>query len=66
MATLPRTEHRVARSLAETADPQEAPGEGLPGRVWLSGEAAWVPDVQDDASFPRACVTWSARASRPS
>ena len=110
MATLPRTEHRVARSLAETLDPDEAlaraleaigeglgwrlgaawepppgnpdglvcvetwcaPGvdadefvalsrsitltaaEGLPGRVWVSGEAAWIPDVQDDPNFPRA------------
>jgi PAS domain S-box-containing protein len=110
MATLPRTEHRVARSLAETLDPQEAlaraleaigeglgwqlgaaweppPGrpdelvcvetwcaqdvdgeafialsrtitlarrEGLPGRVWESGEPAWIPDVQSDANFPRA------------
>jgi PAS domain S-box-containing protein len=110
MATLPRTEHRVARSLAETLDPDEAlaraleaigeglgwrlgaawepppanpdglvcvetwcapgvdadefvalsrsitltSGEGLPGRVWVSGEAAWIPDVQEDANFPRA------------
>jgi PAS domain S-box-containing protein len=110
MATLPRTEHRVARSLAETLDPDEAlaraleaigeglgwrlgaawepppgnpdglvcvetwcaPGvdadefvalsrsitltaaEGLPGRVWVSGEAAWIPDVQEDENFPRA------------
>jgi PAS domain S-box-containing protein len=110
MATLPRTEQRLARSLAETVDPHEAlaralaaigeglgwrlgaawepppgrpetlvcvetwcapgvddeefvslsrsialaPGEGLPGRVWLSGEAAWLPDVQDEVNFPRA------------
>jgi PAS domain S-box-containing protein len=110
MATLPRTEHRVARSLAETLDPQEAleralaaigeglgwrlgaawepqpgnpgalvcvetwcaegvddaefvsvsrglalePGEGLPGRVWATGEAAWIADVQSDPNFPRA------------
>lgn len=45
MATLPRTEHRVARSLAETVDPHEALeralaaiGEGL----WRLG-AAWEP-----------------------
>jgi PAS domain S-box-containing protein len=112
MATLPRTEHRVARSLAETLDPQEAleralaaigeglgwrlgaawepppgrpdalvcvetwcapgvddeefvrvsrgitlaPGEGLPGRVWMTGEAAWIPDVQADPNFPRAAA----------
>ena len=112
MATLPRTEHRVARSLAETLDPQEAleralaaigeglgwrlgaawepppgnpgvlvcvetwcasgvddsefvstsrglalaPGEGLPGRVWATGEAAWIADVQSDANFPRAAA----------
>jgi PAS domain S-box-containing protein len=112
MATLPRTEHRVARSLAETLDPDEAlaralgaigeglgwrlgaaweppvgnpdvlecvetwcapgvddeefvalsrsitlaGGEGLPGRVWMSGEAAWIPDVQTDPNFPRGAA----------
>jgi PAS domain S-box-containing protein len=112
MATLPRTEHRVARSLAETLDPDEAlaraleaigeglgwqlgaaweppsgqpdvlvcvetwcspevddaefvalsrsitlsAGEGLPGRVWVTGEAAWIADVQQDANFPRAAA----------
>ena len=110
MATLPRTERMVARSLAETADPHEAltralravgeslgwrlgavweppadrpealrcvetwhasgvdardfeaasrrtvlaAGEGLPGRVWGSGEPAWIPDVMADDNFPRA------------
>lgn len=30
------------------------PGEGLPGRVLASGEAAWLVDATEDANFPRA------------
>lgn len=29
-------------------------GVGLIGRVWLSGEAIWVPDFRDERVFPRA------------
>jgi two-component system, sensor histidine kinase and response regulator len=29
-------------------------GVGLPGRVWATGQAAWIPDVTRTENFPRA------------
>ncbi len=31
-------------------------GEGLPGRAWATGKAAWIPDLARDDNFPRAAA----------
>ncbi|HSK49450.1 MAG TPA: PAS domain S-box protein, partial [Solirubrobacterales bacterium] len=28
-------------------------GEGLPGRAWASGDVAWIPDIEAEATVPR-------------
>ena len=33
-----------------------AKGEGLPGRICASGKSLWIPNVLEDANFPRASV----------
>ncbi len=44
----------AADFLAATRAAEFAPGEGLPGRVWKSGEPEWVADILDQRNFPRA------------
>ena len=46
----------VARFAAFSKQTTFPRGIGLPGRVWASGEPAWIPDVLKDPNFPRVSV----------
>src|SRR5262249_49669949 len=47
---------RLAEFVAETRQRTFGPGVGLPGRVWSSGQPAWIADVTRGGNFPRAPV----------
>lgn len=46
-------EQRFAKFREVTERTSFAMGEGLPGRIWKSGEPAWIVNVQKDSNFPR-------------
>jgi PAS domain S-box-containing protein len=47
---------RVPKFTAASQERTFERGIGLPGRVWESGRAAWIPDVVQDGNFPRAKI----------
>lgn len=51
-----RGEDRFADFREASARMSFARGVGLPGRVWASGRACWVEDIERDLNFPRVRV----------
>ena len=47
---------RITEFEALSRETTFAPGVGLPGRVWKSGEPIWITDVMRDANFPRGLI----------
>lgn len=44
--------HKGTVFASETGQMRLAHGEGLPGRVWTTGETLWIEDVGQDPNFP--------------
>jgi hypothetical protein len=63
MATLPRTEHAVARTLAETADPRDALARAL--RVIGESLGCWARSGSRRRSGPTCCVAFAWRPGAP-
>lgn len=47
---------RFAAFASATSGRHFPSGSGLPGRAWASGKPVWVPDVVQEANFPRLSV----------
>jgi PAS domain S-box-containing protein len=54
VATWSTPETDVAAFDGESAERTFERGAGLPGRVWDTGRAAWIVELQSDPNFPRA------------
>lgn len=51
-----RESFQVSEFEAATAHLSFAPGEGLPGRVWVSGEPSWMSNVMENPNFLRGAI----------
>ncbi len=51
---------QVEPFLAQSGELRFARGEGLPGRVWASGAAAWVRNIDQDGNFLRTATAAEA------
>ena len=49
-----KDDRRFASFLASSDAQIFVRGDGLPGRVWASGQPEWIPDIATFAGFPRA------------
>ena len=50
------TVDNISRFVKVTHQTTLSKGEGLPGRIWESGEPVWLPDVWEARNFPRTPV----------
>jgi two-component system, NtrC family, sensor kinase len=49
----PKSPMQLGDFISITQDYSFASGVGLPGRVWMTGKAAWIVDVLEDSNFLR-------------
>jgi hypothetical protein len=46
----------IQEFIRRTGESTFVSGQGLPGRVWATGQPAWISDVTQDPNFPRATL----------
>ncbi len=55
-----KSSEKISEFVVQSRQIAFSPGEGLPGRVWASGQPCWIGDIGSGSHFPRSKIADTA------